>query len=1136
MEQELLEQALAKGIHIYVENGKLRFKAPKGAMTPELKENIKANMDAMIKLVEGAPQQPTKKRSLQSYSQQRLWFLNMIQSEDIGQYNIPFAYKTNGRLNSELLFDAVDKIIERHEVLRTSFSQSSDTLYQEIEPEYKVKRKVINLSSAGERQDSLLKELIRAEVGHRFNLEKGPLFRFSLVELDSGSQVIICVFHHIIMDAWSAEIFAKEMMAFYHAALQNDSAKLPDIDYQYSDFSNWQRNRITQGAIDSQINYWLEQLEDAPPVHKVPLDYPRKSQQTFNGKTLSATLNTEQLEQIKTLCRPQGITTNAFFYSILTLYLARLSGDKDIVLGTVVSGRQDVRFENLLGFFVNTLVLRHQVDSNASFSEHLAQCQSTLLDAYANEFVPFDLIVEKLQPDRTLATSPLFQLCYNYSKSVGAASQSKAGADAFELMSLGNSTSKFEITFNVIEQDDQVTISLNYNDSLFSELRIHTYLNGILILIRQAVNSIEQNAYMLDLLSDNERKLLDEWQQGSENPTPSLFPHTFYRHVNEHKNQIAVGDKQTQLTYAQLDLASSILAEGLRLRGVKQGEIVAISLERTSHWLVAILAVWKVGAAYTPLDYELNEERCRFIVEDTQSPLVITDEVTNPKIASLCRQTYQLGKEPASMSEPFVPHDTQGDDLAYTIYTSGSTGKPKGVMIEHQSLASFLAGMRNMLDVGDCPKGSWWGNVGFDVSVLESLLPLYCAGQVFVVDKQTRLLPEQFVQCLDEHQITLSFIHSSMIEPLTNAMSSSSVCCASLQHVVVGAEPIVYSKLQAMKKTRPTLTIYNGYGPTETTVAATGLLIEENQDFSDPMAPIGAPMPGYRTYILNEKLCPVTVGAIGELYIAGDTLARGYLGLADTTKQSFIESIYGRIYKTGDLVRYLPDGNLAFIGRVDDQVKVRGYRIELGEVESQLVTLEAVDSVVVIAKDVAGTKQLVGYIKPNLNLADEAKLAFVAQIKFDVQIKLPDYMIPTILKVVTDWPLTNNGKIDKKALSNMELGDLISAEEHYVAPESKLEQALQDIWSSILNIETNKVSTTANFFALGGHSLLSIKLIEKIKAQFQVTLQVIDIFGHISIKEQALLIEQKLCDASSEDQQVESIYNKNNTVHDEVEI
>ncbi|MBQ4862190.1 amino acid adenylation domain-containing protein [Pseudoalteromonas sp. MMG013] len=1136
MEQELLEQALAKGIHIYVENGKLRFKAPKGAMTPELKENIKANMDAMIKLVEGAPRQPTNKRSLQSYSQQRLWFLNMIQSEDIGQYNIPFAYKTNGRLNSELLFDAVDKVIERHEVLRTSFSQSNDTLCQEIEPEYKVNRKVINLSSAGERQDSLLHEFISAEVGYRFNLEKSPLFRFSLVELDSDSQIIICVFHHIIMDGWSAEIFVKEMMAFYHAALKNDSAKLPDINYQYSDFANWQRNRITQGAIDSQINYWLEQLKDAPPVHKIPLDYPRKAQQTFNGKTLSATLNKEQLEQIKTLCRPQGITTNAFFYSILTLYLARLSGDKDIVLGTVVSGRQDVRFENLLGFFVNTLVLRHQVDSNVSFSQHLAQCQSTLLDAYANEFVPFDLIVEKLQPDRTLATSPLFQLCYNYSKNVGVASQGEAGVGAFELMNLGNSTSKFEITFNIIEQDDQVTIALNYNDALFSEQRVHTYLNGILILINQAVNSAEQNAYMLEVLSDNERKLLDEWQLGGENPTPSLFPCTFYRHVNTHENRIAVEDKHTQLTYAQLDLASSILAVEIRRQGVKQGDIVAISLERTSHWLVAILAVWKLGAAYTPLDYELNEERCRFIVENTQSPIVITDEVTNSKIASLCRQTYLLGKEPVSMSEPFVPHDAQADDLAYVIYTSGSTGKPKGVMIEHKSLASFLHGMRNMLGVGDSPKGSWWGNVGFDVSVLESLLPLYCAGQVFVIHKQTRLQPEQFVQCLDEHQITLSFIHSSMIEPLTNAMSSSSACCASLQHVVVGAEPIVYSKLQAMKKIRPTLTIHNGYGPTETTVVATGLLIDENQDFSDPMAPIGVPLPGYRTYILNEKLCPVTVGAIGELYIAGDTLARGYLGLVDTTKHSFIESIYGRIYKTGDLVRYLPDGNLAFIGRVDDQVKVRGYRIELGEVESQLVTLETIDSAVVIAKEIAGTKQLIGYIKPNLNLADEVKLAFVTQIKFDLQTKLPEYMIPTILKVVTDWPLTNNGKIDKKALSDMELGDLLSAEEHYVAPESKLEQALQVIWSSILNIETDRVSTTANFFALGGHSLLSIKLIEKIKAQFQVTLQVIDIFNHISIKEQALFIEQKQCDTGSENQQVESIYNQNNTVHDEVEI
>lgn len=1136
MEKELLEQALAKGIHIYVENGKLRFKAPKGAMTQELKENIKANMDAMIKLIEGASQQPAEKRSLQSYSQQRLWFLNMIQSEDIGQYNIPFAYKTNGQLNSELLFDAVDKVIERHEVLRTSFSQSSDTLYQVIEPEYKVNRKVINLSSVGERQDSLLHDFINAEVRHRFNLEKSPLFRFSLVELDSDSQIIICVFHHIIMDGWSAEIFVKEMMAFYHAALKNDSVKLPSIDYQYRDFANWQRNRITQGAIDSQINYWLEQLKDAPPVHKIPLDYPRKAQQTFNGKTLSATINKEQLEQIKALCRPQGITTNAFFYSILILYLARLSGDKDVVLGTVVSGRQDVRFENLLGFFVNTLVLRHQVDSNVSFSEHLARCQSTLFDAYANEFVPFDLIVEKLQPDRTLATSPLFQLCYNYSKNVGTASRGGTGASTFEPISLGNSTSKFEMTFNISELNDQVTIALNYNDALFSEQSIHTYLNGILILINQAVSASEQNAYMLEVLSDNERKLLSEWQLGSDNTTPLLFPCVFHRHVQNYEDRIAVEDKNTHLTYAQLDLASSILAVELKQQGVKQGDIVAISLNRESHWLVAILAVWKLGAAYTPIDYEMNAERCRFIVANTQSPLVITDEVTYPKISTLCQQTYQLGNEPTSMSEPFVPHEAKADDLAYVIYTSGSTGKPKGVMIEHLSLASFLSGMCNMLDLGDCPKGSWWGNVGFDVSVLESLLPLYCAGQVFVIDKHTRLLPEQFIQCLDEHHITLSFVHSSMIELLTNAISSNNTYCASLQNVVVGAEPIAYRKLQALKKSRPTLTIHNCYGPTETTVVATSLLIDENYNFSDAMAPIGVPLPGYRTYVLNEKLCPVTLGAIGELYIGGDSLARGYLSLADTTKHSFIESKYGRIYKTGDLVRYLPDGNLAFLGRVDGQVKVRGYRIELGEVESQLVTLEAIDSAVVIAKEVGGIKQLVGYVKPHVNLADEAKLAFVAQVKFDVQTKLPEYMIPAILKVVTDWPFTNNGKIDKKALSDMDLGDLLNAKEHYVAPESKMEQALQVIWSSILNIEIDKVSTTANFFELGGHSLLSIKLMGKIKAQFHVTLQVIDIFSHISIKEQALLIEQKQREVESDNQQVESIYNKNNMVHDEVEI
>ncbi|MCA2909509.1 MAG: amino acid adenylation domain-containing protein, partial [Microcystis sp. M034S1] len=1109
---EFLSYLNSLEIKLWLEEDKLKYQAPQGAMTPEIKQEIGTRKPEILTFLRSAatPSKPlesvintvarTEDLPL-SFAQQRMWFLYQMDQQN-SAYNEALTIRLTGRLNIDILEQTINAIIQRHESLRTSFPMVEGKPIQKIAPSLKIKLLVINLKDIS--QDQIDKQIIE-ELQKPFDLTQAPLLRCTLFDLGYENYILVNVFHHIIIDGWSKGILFKELSEFYQAFLSNSTVDLPELAIQYADFAVWQRQWLQGEILENQLNYWKKQLTGAPPLLELPTDKPRLATPNFRGHSISFQINSELTEKLKLLSQKSGGTLFMTLLAALNTLLFRYSGQDDILIGTPTANRNRQEIEPLIGFFVNTLVLRNSLEGNPTFSGLLQQARNVVLEAYANQDVPFEQVVDGLEIERSLSYNPLFQVMF---------ALQNAPLNALELpdlkaqyLAVENQRIKFDLSLVLEEIETEKGSYLEgfweYDSDLFTAERITRMVGHFQTLLKGIVANPQQTIGELPLLTESEKQqLLVEWNQTQTSyPDHYCIHQLFEEQVKRTPEAVAVVYSEQQLTYNELNCRANQLAHYLQSLGVKPEQLVGICLERSLDMIVGLLAILKAGGAYVPLDPEYPTERLLYILQDAQIRVLLTQKhliAGLPKHQSeiVCLDTDWSFITQAQESNPCC--EVQPENLAYAIYTSGSTGKPKGVMIQHSSVVNLAHGLHEAIYAHHqiSPlRVSINASLAFDASV-QQIIQLIYGHSLNIVPEKVRFDSHAMLSHLRQQKIDVLDCTPSQLRLLISVGLLESDNHP--QSVLVGGEAIDESMWATLAKAE-NINFYNVYGPTECTVDSTICLITANLK---PV--IGRPIAKVETYILDEYLQPVPVGVPGELHIGGAGLARGYLNHPELTNEKFIphpfhQETESRLYKTGDLGRYLPDGNIEYLGRIDNQVKIRGFRIELGEIETVLSQHSAVKTAVVIAReDETNQKRLVAYIIPQIEIISppkEQNSLNITQLRQFLKAKLPEYMIPSAFVILESLPLTPNGKTDYRGLPAPEF----QSQEQYIAPRNPIEEILSSIWAKVLKVA--QVGIHDNFFELGGHSLLATQLISRIREAFQVEMPLRELFVAPTIAE-----------------------------------
>ncbi|ODH00063.1 non-ribosomal peptide synthetase [Nostoc sp. KVJ20] len=1035
-----------------------------------------------------------------SFAQQRLWVLAQVEP-DSPFYNMFKAVRLNGRLDIEILERSLNEIIRRHEILRTTFSAVEGTPVQVISPHATMKLSVVNLQRlSGQEQSQQLQLLATQDQLQPFDLTKGLLLRVTLVQLKSESYALLLTMHHIIGDGWSMGVFIKELSSLYRGFLVGEPSPLPELPLQYADFTIWQRQWLQGKVLQTSINYWTQQLADAPPLLELPTDRPRPSVQTFRGWCFSFQLDAKLTASLKELSQKSGTTLFMTLMAAYATLLFRYSGQSDILLGTPIASRNHQDVEGLIGFFVNTLVMRTRLEDNPSFSKLLMQVRSTCMDAYVNQDVPFEQIVEALHIERSLSHSPLFQVMFALQNA--AIEQLETPELAVTPLHLDNVNAKVDLTLQMWEQDNCLQGFWQYNTDLFDEDRIARMTGHFQTLLAGIVANPQASVGTLPLLTERERhQLLVEW-----NDTHIPYPDTkcihqvFEEQVEQTPNAIALVYEHESLTYRELSDRANQLAHYLQSLGVGTEVLVGICVERSLEMIIAMLAILKAGGAYVPFDPAYPQERLAYMLNDSQVSILLTQEQltaqipeTNAKVVFLdtCWQ-----KVISKYSQKNPENEASSHNLAYVIYTSGSTGKPKGITVTHQAVNRLVCNT-NYVKLTANHRVAQASNAAFDAATFEIWGALLNGARLVGISKEVLLSPPQLATQLQDQQIDFLFVTTALFNQLVSQVPG---IFKTLQTVLFGGEAVEPNWVRTLLQNQPPKRLLHVYGPTENTTFSSWYLVQEVPESATNL-PIGQPIANTQIYILDRYLQPVPIGVPGELCIGGDGLARGYLNRPDLTEEKFIPNSIAeaqlahskKLYKTGDLARYLPDGNIEFIGRIDNQVKIRGFRIELAEIEVVLTQHPQVGDAIVIAReDKPGIKSLAAYLIP------EGKQPISSELRSFLKEKLPDYMVPASFTVLEALPITPNGKVDRRALPvpEFEFNDNTS----FVFPRTHAEKILVKIWQDVLLLE--KVCIHDNFFELGGDSIIGIQIIARAN-QAGLKLTPKQLFQHQTIAELA---------------------------------
>ncbi|MUG96547.1 amino acid adenylation domain-containing protein [Scytonema sp. UIC 10036] len=1058
-----------------------------------------------------------------SFAQQRLWFLDQLEGENC-VYNIPFFWQISGFLNTSALEQAIREIVQRHEVLRTTFSVVDGVPIQVIHAHPQLMIQVLDWRQLTEKDRlSKAQQLATAELQQPFDLSNPPLLRVKLLQLADLSHLLLLVIHHIVCDGWSMNIFRRELFTLYTAFCAKEPSPLPELPLQYADFAHWQRQWLQGEVLQTQLNYWQKQLATAPPLLELPTDRPRPSVQSFRGRSIFLQLDRDLTQKLKRLSQESGTTLFMTLLAAFMLLLSRYSGQEDIVVGSAIANRNRREIEPLIGFFVNTLALRTHLQGNPTFSELLDRVKQVTLDAYDHQDLPFEKLVDELGKERSLSHHPLFQVAFSLQNE----SEQKLEINGLNVTRFQweNTTTVLDLLVTFRETLQGLRGEWEYATDLFEAKTIQRMAGHFEVLLGGIVENLNQPINTLPLMTVAELLQLQRWNQTQ---TDYSFPaqrilinnrrgaeyaekergnlravreylvnqtlvDLFEAQVEKNPNHLALVFESQSLTYEQLNQKANQLAHYLiQNYHIQPDTLIGICVERSSEMIIGVLGILKAGGAYVPIDPNYPQERIQFMLEDAGTSVLLTQSFLTDQLLGantlhphkvICLDEATFASESTDNPSP----QSTPDNLAYVIYTSGSTGQPKGVMIEHRAIVNLSLAWANTFQVQPQSRLLQFGSFSFDLSVAEIATTFVTGACLYLANKDTLLPSQILVDFLTEHKITHSFLSPSALSVLPKATLSD------LQCLTVGGEACPAELVAQWSRGR---CFFNCYGPTEATVNAAVAQCQPN----GKKPPIGKPLPNIRIYILDARHQPLPPGIPGELCIAGVGLARGYLNRPEITAEKFLEvELFGkteRIYKTGDLARWLYDGNLEYLGRIDNQVKLRGFRIELGEIESLLLHYPSVTEAIVILYQNDNNPILVAYVT-----AAEKSVNLRAQLKDYLKTRLPNYMVPSQIMVLDKLPLTPNGKLDRRSLPTPDIATSVEKE----MPVTPTEELLAILWQSLL--KTPSVGRQDNFFELGGHSLLATQLVARIRDSFGVELPVRKVFEQSVLSELATEID-----------------------------
>ncbi|HYG60618.1 MAG TPA: amino acid adenylation domain-containing protein, partial [Symbiobacteriaceae bacterium] len=1009
-----------------------------------------------------------------SSAQQRLWFLDQLEPNS-PRYNIPCVARLKGPLQLEPLQEALQTIVNRHESLRARFVSTEGAPVQIIDEE--VRFPLHQQEVAGrtpEEQQTALERLIHQEVNRPFQLGHERLLRATLLRLHPQEHVLILNMHHIISDEWSLKVLFQELATLYQGRVEGRPAQLPELPIQYGDYARWQQQWLQSPGFARQLQFWVDQLHGHPPTLELPTDRPRRSSPRFHGAGWWRALGPGLSGALKELAGRQRVTLFMVLLAGFKALLYRYTRQEDLVVGSPFAGRNRVETEDLIGFFVNTLPLRTRLSPELSFEQLLAQIREVALGAYSHGEVPFDKMVEALHPERSLSQTPFLNVMFlmiNPLEEVGLP-QLK-----LEFIDTGTETSKFDLTLGVQETGEGMIAGVEYSTDLFDQATMERLLQHYESVLQAMIANPQQRLGEFPLLSEQERRelIINSDLPQEESLRWESVPQWFESQATKTPTATAVTYEKSSLTYEELNAKANQLARYLRRLGVKAETPVALHLDRSLNLVIAILGVLKAGGAYVPMDPAYPKERLKFMLEDTQAPVLLTLDslrATLPdntaRLVCLDSEWVKIAAEDANNLE----HEVSRENGAYIIYTSGSTGKPKGVVVTHRNVIRLFEQTEPWYGFDDQDVWTLFHSHTFDFSVWELWGALLYGGRLVVVPYLISRSPSEFYDLLAEERVTvLNQTPSAFRQLLWAEAAKPQPQALNLRYVIFGGEAL---ELQSLKPwferhgdEKPRLV--NMYGITETTVHVTYRIISQKDLDSGLGSVIGVPIPDLRIYLLDERLEPVPPGVPGEICVAGSGVARGYLNRPELNSQRFVPDPFSRregtrMYRSGDLAKYTASGELEYLGRIDHQVKIRGFRVELGEIESTLNSHPAIRESVVLTIDRAGgSKELVAYLVP------VQETPGIVEIREYLAAKIPGYMVPSACVFLEKIPLTHNGKVDRRALPAPE--NDVSAGETCVLPRNETEQNLANIWCELL--VRKSVGIHDNFFELGGHSLLA---------------------------------------------------------------
>jgi len=1073
-----------------------------------------------------------------SFAQQRIWFLEQLEGES-ATHNMPAALRLAGKLNIAALQKSINEMVSRHEALRTSFPVVNGVPHQAIAPDLQVPLPILELGAEGEyvskeAQQAEVQRLAAEEAKRLFDLVNGPLLRVKLLRLAEEEHVLLITMHHIISDGWSIGVFVREWGALYKAYLEGAPSPLKELAIQYIDFAHWQQKTLQGEKLDKLLTYWRTQLADAPPLLELPTDYLRPAVQSLRGGREILKLDPSLMERVKKLSQACGTTDFMTALAVFGVLLSRMTGEEDLLIGCPIANRNRHEIENLIGCFINTLVMRIDLSGNPTFLELLEQVKQTALDGFAQQDLPFEKLVEALQPTRNMSHAPLFQVMFVL-QNTPIGELLLPGLKITELKSK-HVTADFDLTLFMSNDELGFHCTWEYSTDLFKRSTIERMMGHFHQLLKAVTVDPSQRVQNLPLLTEQEEhQLLVEWNK-SETRLPAegtlCFHQLFEQQVEKTPDAVAARFDGQALTYRELNAQANQLASFLVDKGVGPDVVVALLMERSLDFLIAVIAIFKAGGAYLPLNPHAPAKRHAQVVRQSQTPLLLTERASSddfsrsspPKTLNVLF-IEELQEEVSNRSEENLPPRCTPDDLAYVIYTSGSTGLPKGAMVEQKGMLNHLYAKIWDLSLTQKDRIAQTAPQSFDISVWQFLSALLVGGEVHIFKDEMAGDPARLLQEVEQQAISILEVVPSllrmMLKELDDMPEGSKPALANLRWFIPTGEALPPPLCREWFDYYPEIFMVNAYGPTECSDDVTHYVITEAPDETVVNMPIGRPVANMRLYILDAQLQPVPIGVAGELYVGGIGVGRGYLHDPERTAKAFIpveptsplclagaEAQGARLYKTGDKARYLPNtqgagaGVIEFLGRLDYQVKIRGFRIELGEIEAILGSHANVAQAAVIVRDIqpAG-KTLIAYVLLN---QEEVSTNTLRRYLSD---RLPDYMVPALFIILDAMPLTPNGKVNRRALQDKPLPEMNLSTKH-IAPRNAIESQVASIWARVMEQEETQIGVLTNFFELGGHSLLATQIMSRVHKTFQLKLSLQKFFEQPTVAGLAELIER----------------------------